>query len=443
MREGSTECQPASVSEGTTQAGEVRSRWAWTEPSVWTDRMLEALENGVKGGRWYSLHDKAFSVRALEAAFAKVKANNGSPGVDNWTISRFETNLAREISRLSKALLDGTYRPQSVKRVWIPKPGSSEKRPLGVPTVSDRVVQTALRNALEPIFEREFEDGSYGFRPGRSCHQALKRVWGDLKNGSVHVVDADLKSFFDTIPHKLMLSGLKEKVSDGKILALMKLYLAQGVMGEDLEPNEEGTPQGSVISPLLANVALHGMDVMARARGMELVRYADDFVVLCGTREEASSALAAVEEWTMLSGLKLHPEKTRLVDYGSGESFEFLGYEFKKGMAFPRQKSIKKLRDNIRARTPRKSGRSLQATITDLNRVLKGWYGYFRHSYPTTFPAVDQFVRQRLRAILCKRHGYGRVPRGNDLKRWSNAYFHGLGLYSTVQAHAADQSSCR
>lgn len=443
MREGSTECQPASVSEGTTQAGEVRSRWAWTEPSVWTDRMLEALENGVKGGRWYSLHDKAFSVRALEAAFAKVKANNGAPGVDNWTISRFETNLAREISRLSKALLDGTYRPQSVKRVWIPKPGSSEKRPLGVPTVSDRVVQTALRNALEPIFEREFEDGSYGFRPGRSCLQALKRVWGDLKNGSVHVVDADLKSFFDTIPHELMLSGLKEKVSDGKIFALVKLYLAQGVVGEDLEPNEEGTPQGSVISPLLANVALHGMDVMARARGMELVRYADDFVVLCGTREEASSALAAVEEWTMLSGLKLHPEKTRLVDYGSGESFEFLGYEFKKGMAFPRQKSIKKLRDNIRARTPRKSGRSLQATITDLNRVLKGWYGYFRHSYPTTFPAVDQFVRQRLRAILCKRHGYGRVPRGNDLKRWSNAYFHGLGLYSTVQAHAADQSSCR
>ena len=330
-----------------------------------------------------------------------------------------------------------------MKRVWIPKPGSSEKRPLGIPTVRDRVVQTALRNVLEPIFEREFEDGSYGFRPGRSCLQALKRVWGNLKNGSVHVVDADLKSFFDTIPHELMLSGLTEKVSDGKILALVKSYLAQGVMGEDLEPNEEGTPQGSVISPLLANIALHGMDVMARVRGIELVRYADDFVVLCGTREEASSALAAVEDWTMRSGLKPHPEKTRIVDYGSGESFEFLGYEFRKGKAFPRRKSLKKLRDNIRARTPRKSGRSLGATVDDLNRVLKGWYGYFRHSYPTTFPSVDQFVRQRLRATLLKRNGRGRVPRGNDLKRWPIAYFHGLGLYSTVQAHAADQSSRR
>ncbi|MCO5298181.1 MAG: group II intron reverse transcriptase/maturase [Fimbriimonadaceae bacterium] len=438
-----TERQPASVSARTKQAGEVRSRWAWTEPTVWTDRMLEALEDGVKGGRWYSLHDKAFSVRALEAAFAKVKANKGAPGVDNWTISRFEANLAAEISRLSKALLDGSYRPQAVKRVWIAKPGSSEKRPLGIPTVRDRVVQTALRNALEPIFEREFEDGSYGFRPGRSCHQALKRVWGNLKNGSVYVADADLKNFFDTIPHELMLTGLKEKVSDGKILALVKLYLAQGVMGEDLEPGEEGTPQGSVISPLLANIALHGLDFMARARGIELVRYADDFVALCGTREGAASALAAVEDWTSRNGLKLHPEKTRLVDYGSGESFEFLGYKFKKGRAFPRQKSLKKLRDNIRARTPRNSGRSLEATVSDLNRVLQGWYRYFRHSYPTAFPAVDQFVRQRLRAILKKRKGRGRVPRGNDFQRWPNAYFHGLGLFSTVQAHAADQSSRR
>lgn len=443
MKERSTEHQPALVSEGTTQAGEVRSRWAWTEPSVWTDRMLEALVRGVKGGRWYSLHDKAFSVPALEAAFAKVKANKGSAGVDGWTVSRFEANLSREIAKLSKALLEGTYRPQAIKRAWIPKPGSSEKRPLGIPTVRDRVAQTALRNALEPIFERDFEEGSYGFRPGRSCHQALSRVWGNLKNGSVYVVDADLKSFFDTIPHELMLKGLKEKVSDGKILALVKSYLEQGVMGEELEPDEEGTPQGSVISPLLANIALHGLDVAARSGGIELVRYADDFVALCGTREEASSALAAVEDWTLRNGLKLHPEKTRLVDYGSGESFEFLGYEFRKGIAFPRKKSLMKLRDNIRARTPRKSGRSLAATITDLNRVLKGWYGYFRHSYPTAFPAVDQFVRQRLRAILCKRHGYGRVPRGNDLKRWPVAYFHGLGLYSTVQAHAADQSSRR
>jgi len=436
--------ESATVPEETKQAGDVRARWACAEPSIWTDRMLGALESGVKGGKWFSLNDKAFSVLSLESAFSKVKANGGSPGVDGWTISRFESNLADEIPRLSKSLLDGTYRPQAIRRVWIPKPGTRERRPLGVPTVRDRVVQTALRNALEPIFEQEFREGSYGFRPGRSCGQALKRVWTDLENGRTHVVDADLKSFFDTIPHALMMDGLKAKVSDGKILRLVEAFLAQGVMGEELTTDDqEGTPQGSVISPLLANIALHGLDLLAEANGFELVRYADDFVALCITREEAESTLETIREWTIPNGLSLHPDKTRLVDYGKGETFEFLGYEFKGGKTFPRKKSIQKLRDKVRDLTPRTAGRSLKAIVADLNPVLRGWHRYFRHSYHTSFPSVDQFVRQRLRAILCDRQGYGRVPRGKDLQRWPVAYFHGLGLYSMVQAHAESQSSSR
>jgi RNA-directed DNA polymerase len=303
--------------------------------------------------------------------------------------------------------------------------------------VRDRVVQTALKIAIEPIFEKEFLKRSYGFRPRCSARQALRRVWLDLKAGECQVVDADLKRFFDTIPHGLMLKGVEARIADGKIISLVKVFLAQGVMGEEIDPENEGTPQGSVISPLLANIALHGLDQMAEEAGMELVRFADDFVVLSRTRDEAESNLEAVKDWTERNGLKLHPDKTRIVDYESGESFEFLGYEFKKGMTFPRRKSIKKLKGKIRDLTPRTSGRSLAAIVSDLNPILRGWYNYFRHSYKTAFPPVDQFVRQRLRGILCKRSGRVRVPKGADLQRWPNAYFHSIGLFSAEHAHAA------
>ena len=438
---------PALVPERATQARE-RNPTVPSEPSIWTDRMLGALDKGVKGGKWFSLSDKAFSVKTLAVSFRKVKANGGSSGIDRVTIARFEETLDVELPRLSAALMDGTYRPQAIKRVWIPKPGSKEKRPLGIPTVRDRVVQCAIRFALEPIFEKEFRDGSYGFRPGRSCHQALKRVWTGLKAGRVHVVDADLKKCFDTIPHELIMRGLEEQVSDGTLLNVIRLFLRQGVMqiGEEQiweTESTEGTPQGSVISPLLANIALHRLDVMAEAQDLELVRYADDFVVLCENPARAESALAAVGDWVETSGMNLHPEKTRIVDFGSGESFEFLGYEFRNGFVYPKRKSYQSLQDKIRAETPRRSGRSLETTISKLNPILRGWYQYYRYSRHWTFIDADSFVRRRLRSILSRWDGKKLHGGRQDNARWKNDYFHERGLFSMERAHAKAQSSRR
>lgn len=200
MKDRSAESKPAAVSDLTKQAGDVRARWQWTEPQVWTDRMLSALEKGVKGGKWFSLIDKVYSPAVLAEAFMRVKANGGAPGVDRQTIEMFEKRLDENLAYLSEQLQKGTYRPQAIRRTYIPKPGSTEKRPLGIPTVRDRVVQTAIRAVIEPIFERDFAEQSYGFRPGRGCKDALRRVAGLLKDGYVWVVDADLKSYFDTIP---------------------------------------------------------------------------------------------------------------------------------------------------------------------------------------------------------------------------------------------------
>ncbi len=432
------ETDPATVPEKAGRSGETHPQGV--ELCIWSETMCAALVEGVKGGKWYSLSDKAFSVRTLEAAFRKVKSNDGSAGVDRVTIARFEANLEMELPILSKALMEGTYRPQAIKRVMIPKPGSAEKRPLGIPTVRDRVAQTALRAALEPIFEHEFCDSSFGFRRGRSCHNALARTWRALKAGKVHVVDADLRKFFDTIPHELIMRGLKEKISDGKLLALVNLYLKQGVMEIGVDEAweseiSEGTPQGSVISPLLANIALHGMDLMCEEHGYELVRYADDFVILCSSKEEAELALEDVKAWVDAAGLKLHPDKTRIVDFGSGESFEFLGYDFRNDQVDPRSKSVQNLRNKIRELTPQ-SGGKLSEIIAKLNSVFKGWYHYFRYGYGWVFPRVDGFVRRRLRAILARRKRIGRYnyPKHNSL--WPNAYFERLGLFSMERTHA-------
>ena len=443
-KEGET---PALVPERATQVGE-RGFRVPSEPSIWTDRMLGALDKGVKGGKWFSLSDKAFSVKTLEAAFRKVKANGGSPGIDRVTIAQFEERLDEEIPRLSKSLMDGTYRPQAIKRVWIPKPGSKEKRPLGIPTVRDRVVQGAIRFALEPIFEKEFCDGSFGFRPGRSCHKALARVWRGLKAGRTYVVDADLRKCFDTIPHGFIMRGVEEKVSDGTLLHVIQLFLKQGVMqtgdGEAWElESTEGTPQGSVISPLLANIALHGLDLLAEAQGLELIRYADDFVVLCKDRDGAESALAAVKAWVLASGMSLHPEKTRIVDFAAGESFAFLGYEFKKGFVYPKRKSYQSMQNKVRAETPRNSGRSLAETISKLNPILRGWYIYYRYVRPGTFGQADGFVRRRLRSMLSRREGKNLHGGRQDNSRWPNDFFHERGLFSMERACANAQSSPR
>jgi RNA-directed DNA polymerase len=440
----STDVQPVAVPARATRTGKARDPRFWVEPTVWTERMLAALEQGVKGGKWFSLIDKVHPERTLRAAYSQVAANQGAAGVDHVTIEMFTEHLEENTKRLSEQLRTGTYRPQAIRRHYIPKPGTQEKRPLGIPTIRDRVVQTALRMVLEPIFEHEFAEQSYGFRPGRGCKDALRRVDQLLKGGYTYIVDADLKSYFDTIPHKRLMTLVGQKVSDGRILAILEMFLKQNIL-EDLQEwtPEMGSPQGAVISPLLSNIYLNPLDHLMAQKGFEMVRYADDIVILCRSPEEANQALAAVQEWTATAGLVLHPTKTRIVD-AKEDAFEFLGYRFEKDKRFPRAKSLKKLKDTIREKTKRTSGKCLRAIIGELNLTLRGWFGYFKHSYKTTFVDIDGWVRMRLRSILRKRKGRQGPGRGSDHQLWPNAHFANHGLYSLRAAHAsACQSSLR
>ena len=430
----SPEAKSAAVPTVARQAEEVRGRWPWAEPAVWTERMLTALEQGVKGGIWFSLIDKVHSVRNLTASFTRVQANGGAAGVDHVSVERFEEHLTKNLEGLSRALRAGSYCPQAVRRVYIPKPDGTQ-RPLGIPTVRDRVVQAALRNVLEPIFERDFAAHSYGFRPGRGCRDALRRVDQLLKEGYRYVVDADLKSYFDTIPHDKLLALIRRKVADGRVLKLLEAFLHQGVLDglEEWTP-EEGTPQGAVISPLLANIYLDPLDHHMAEAGFAMVRYADDFVILCRSPQEAHRALQMVQAWTEANGLTLHPTKTRIVNVHE-DGFDFLGYHFQGDKHWPRKKSLDKVRDSLRAKTPRTSGTSLLCIITDVSRTLRGWFGYFKHSSWRSLDTLDKWVRMRLRSILRKRLGLRGRGRGCDHQRWPNAFFAEHGLFSLVAAH--------
>jgi len=426
------------------QVGEVRARWAWTEPAVWTERMLTALQVGVKGGIWFSLIDKVYKPGNLRAAFAQVKANQGAAGVDHQTIEMFEANLDTNLTRVSQQLADGSYRPQAVRRHWIAKPGSKEKRPLGIPTVRDRVVETALSNVMEPIFERDFAEHSYGFRPERGCKDALRRVAYLLKAGYTVVVDADMQSYFDTIPKQKLKGQVAEKVADSRVLELVEAMLQQEVMeGLRYWTPEAGTPQGAVISPLLSNIYLDPLDHEMAHSGYEMVRYADDFVILCRSEAEARAALAKVQEWTAQAGLRLHPEKTRIVDATQRGGFDFLGYHFERGYRWPRRKSVAKLKATIRSKTRRTHGHSLRTTIETVNQTLTGWFGYFKHSHKTAFPALDKWIRMRLRSILRHRRKRKGRARGTDNVRWPNAYFVAQGLFSLTAARTQFCQSSR
>jgi len=436
MTERTEEAQPAPVSETAKPAGEIRARWAWVEPEVWTERMLTALEVGVRGGKWHSLIDKVYAIGNLLRGYQRVAANRGAAGVDHQTIEMFEQRLEENVGKLSASLKDDSYRPQAIRRTWIEKLGSKDKRPLGIPTVRDRVVQTAVRHVLEPIFERDFAEHSYGFRPGRGCKEALRRVDHLLKAGYHWVVDADLKSYFDTIPTQPLLERVEEKIADGRVLALVDAFLQQGIMeGMKTWTPTGGTPQGAVVSPLLSNIYLNPLDHRMAEQGFEMVRYADDFVILCRSEAEAREALGRVMEWTEQAGLTLHPTKTRIVDATQAGGFDFLGYTFAQGQKRPRQKSLKKFKDTIRAKTRRNHGESLKRVIEDLNRTLRGWFGYFQHSHKDTFPTLDSWIRMRLRSILRRRQKQRGRGRGRDHQRWPNAYFAKHGLYSLATAH--------
>ena len=417
--------------------------WSWVEASVWTERMLAALGNGVRGGKWHSLIDKVDAPQTLCAAWQRVAVNHGAAGIDRMSIERFAAKAEHYLVELARALREGSYQPDPLRRVHIPK-GKGKTRPLGIATVKDRVVQTALKLVMEPIFEKEFLPVSFGFRPERSCKDALRVVDGALKDGYTWVVDADLQSYFDTIPKEPLLALIRKRISDGQVLELVKRFLAQDVMeGMERWTPIAGTPQGSVISPLMSNLYLHGLDVLMSEAGHRYVRFADDFVALCRTRQEAEAVLATIQAWVEQNGLRLHPDKTRVGNcMEQGQGFEFLGYRFEAGRRWVRPKSRKALRDKIRAKTGRTRSGSLETIIGELNPVLRGWFGYFQQAHRSTFRDVDGFVRRRLRALLRKREkrpGFARTAR--DHRCWPNAFFAEHGLFTLHEAYALASQS--
>jgi RNA-directed DNA polymerase len=420
------------------QGREVRPQWEWTEAAVWTERMLATLERGITGGKWYSLYDKVWKMENLQRSVVKVAAGKSSKKPDGRKCRRYAEQSAQRLPQLQRMLKEGRYEPKPAQRVWIPKLGSKELRPLGVPPVENRVVEMALRNVLEPIFEHTFAEHSYGFRPGRGAKDALRRVADLLHAGKKWVVDADLKGYFDSIPQDKLLATVTERVSDGAVLELIQRFLKQGVMesGKGWSPTENGTPQGSVLSPLLANIYLNPLDHHMAGQGWQMVRYADDFIILCESEGQARQALQAVRQWVEQAGLTLHPTKTRIVDSSQAGGFDFLGYHFERGMRWPREKSLAKFKETIRQKTKRTRSGSMKQIIEDTNRTLRGWINYFKHSIANIFPDLDGWVRGRLRTILRKRHkGKGRA-RGKDHQKWPNAHFAGLGLISLALTRA-------
>jgi RNA-directed DNA polymerase len=417
------------------------------EETIWTENMLTALENGVKGNKWFSLIDKVYKPETLANAWEQVKARKGAGGIDRMSIGIFQANAGKYLQELEQQLKSGKYQPAAVKRVYIPK-GDGKQRPLGIPTVKDRVIQTAIKMVIEPIFEKEFLPNSYGFRPGKGQKDALRVVDQLIKDGSYWVVDADLKSYFDTIPHEELMREVQQRVSDGRILKLIESFLDQEIMdGMNGWVPTTGTPQGAVLSPLLANVYLHPLDTLMQEKGYNMVRFADDFVILCRSKQEAEQALEVVRQWTTSRGLCLHPEKTHIGNcQEEGQGFEFLGYRFEAGRKYVRKKSFDKLKESIRAKTVRSCGISVGKVIENLNPMLRGWYNYFKHAYKTTFPYIDGFIRRRIRAILRtqeKRPAFGRTHK--DHKRWPNKYFANLGLFIMTTHRAnelAGQSRC-
>ncbi len=414
--------------------------WTWVESTIWTERMLAALGNGVKGGKWFSLWDKVIAERTLRVAWEQVKRNKGSAGVDGISVQRFGSRADHYLQELAESLREGRYKPEAIKRVHIPK-GKGKRRPLGIPTVKDRIVQTALLKAIEPIFEKEFKDMSYGFRPQRGCKDALREVDLLLKQGYTWVLDADIQCYFDSIPQHALMNRVEEQISDGQVLQLITKFMQQPIM-EGLESHmpEQGTPQGAVVSPLLANIYLHPLDEKITEAGHKMIRYADDFVILCKSESEAKAVLKKLAKWTQDNELTLHPEKTHIGNsMEPGQGFEFLGYRFEAGNRTVRKKSLLKLRDSIRAKTKRSQGKSISENIAELNPILRGWFEYYKHAHRNTFRSVDGFVRRRLRSIL-RRHqkrkgGTGRCL--EDHTRWPNKFFAEHGLFTLHEAHAA------
>lgn len=393
------------------------------------------LENRVRGGKWHALIDKVYAPLNLFTASRKVTGKRKAAGVDGQSCEAFEEHLLVETRRLSEEIRTGSYRPNAVRRVHIPKPGRpNETRPLGIPTVRDRVVQRAIVNVIEPILDHQFHERSFGFRHGRGAHDALRIVEQKLQAGCVYVVDADLKGYFDTIPKDRLLALVQAHISDSRMLHLIKMFLDQNILEELREWTPvAGVPQGAVLSPVMSNLYLNPLDHQMSDSGFEMVRYADDFVVLCRSQSEAESALQMITAWVETAGLTLHPTKTKIVD-SRVESFAFLGYSFRGDQIYPRRESLAKMKTRIKELTPRKRPGSIDRIAAELTSVLRGWFGYFRHCRWTIFKALDAKIRSRLRQLLLQRHRNN--PQGLPrTQRWPNDFFAKAGLYSLRDAH--------
>jgi RNA-directed DNA polymerase len=427
---------PPEVPEKATRSGSSRGlQWGTLRLShdsahVWTERMLAALERGNDGRQWHTLIDKVFSPKTLGLAFASVTGKDRGAGIDGITTKAMREREAEEVTTIARLLQEDRYAPSPVRRVWIDKPGSRDKRPLGIPTVRDRIVQQALRATIEPIFEQSFSDKSYGFRPGRSAQAAVARVEEQLRMGKTWVVDADIKGYFDNIPQDKLLTLVQTKVSDRRVIELIGKFLRQGVMEslKEWEPTMTGTPQGAVISPLLANIYLDPLDQQMAQRGHEMIRYADDFIILCQSEGEAKQALAEVTEWMSEAGLTLHPEKTKVVDATQKGGFEFLGWHFERGYKWPREKSIQKFKDSVRSKTKRTNGSDMRTIIKGVNQITRGWGGYFCGGVKNVPERLEQWTRMRLRSILRKRDKRKGRGHGRDHNRYPNAWFAERGM---------------
>lgn len=359
----------------------------------------------------HSLIDKIYKKLNLYIAFEKVKSKKGTGGVDKVSIESFEKGLVQNIEEIHRLLYLDKYQPQPVRRVWIPKP-DGDKRPLGIPTIRDRVVQQAILNRLEKIFEPEFCDCSYGFRKGRSCHQAIAKVEEYLKDGYQWIVEVDIEKFFDTVDHEKLVGLVAEEIADGRVLRLINVFLKSGVMNEmKIQYQTNGTPQGGVISPILTNIYLNPYDKAMTSEGYRVVRYADDIIVLCKTRQESERILERTKD--ILEGklfLKLHSDKTRIVHISCG--LEFLGYKIGRGYSvykIPRDKSIKSFKDKVRFTTRRHQPKNMEQIIEELNPIVRGWGNYFlKGNCLWLFHRLDFFLRNRITGFKLKRQGgYG------------------------------------
>ena len=343
--------------------------------------------------------------RMMRQAFKAVKSNRGAAGIDKVSIEMFQRNLDDNLAALQRDLKKGTFTPKPLRRVWIPKDAKGTKfRPLGIPAVRDRVAQEVIRRLLEPIFEPLFHDCSFGFRPKRSCHHAIDRVLSFHGEGDRVTLDADISGFFDNIPHKLIVGAVAAEVADGNILNLVEKFLAAGVMeGGVFKPTTIGTPQGGVVSPLLANIVLNQLDWRLEKAGYRFVRYADDFIVVCANRQQAEAALDLVEEIMTDLGLSLSPEKTKIASYGKG--YEFLGFRLSSKSRTMRQKSLEKFKMKIRELTRRCHNLDARA-IEKLNQVIRGTANYFATNFSTCiklFQKLDKWIRMRVRCMKFKR----------------------------------------